>query len=53
MPSGNRAQTRFLHFSPAFEMTGMSKAYIYARMKDGTFPKQIQFGPRSVVWSER
>ena len=33
-------------------MTGMSKTYIYARMKDGTFPKQIQLGSRSVVWLE-
>ena len=33
-------------------MTGMGKTFIYARMKDGTFPKQIQLGSRSVVWLE-
>ena len=34
-------------------MTGMVKTFIDARMKDGTFPKQIQLGGMSVVWSER
>ena len=34
-------------------MTGMGKTFIYARMKDGTFPKQIQLGSRSVVWNEQ
>ena len=33
-------------------MTGMGKTFIYARIKDGTFPKQIQLGSRSVVWLE-
>ena len=36
-----------------FEMTGMGKNFIYARMNGGTFPKQIQLGSRSVVWNER
>ena len=34
-------------------MTGMGKTFIYARMKDGTFPKQIQLGSRSVVWIDQ
>ncbi|RNC87511.1 MAG: AlpA family phage regulatory protein [Synechococcus sp. YX04-3] len=34
-------------------MTGSGKTFIYARMNDGTFPKQIQLGSRSVVWNER
>lgn len=33
-------------------MTGMSKTYIYARIMDGNFPKQIQLGSHSVVWLE-
>ena len=32
-------------------MTGMGKTFIYARMKDGTFPKQIRLGSRSGVWN--
>ena len=34
-------------------MTGMGKTFIYDRMKDGTFPMQIQLGSRSVVWNEQ
>ena len=52
MPSGNRAQPRFLRLAEVLEMTGMGKTFIYARMEDGTFPKQIQLGSRSVVWNE-
>ena len=33
-------------------MTGMSKTYVYARIRDGNFPKQIQLGSHSVVWLE-
>ena len=51
--SGNRAQPRFLRLSEVLEMTGMGKTFIYDRIKDGTFPKQIQLGSRSVVWNEQ
>ena len=53
MPSGNRAQPRFLRLAQVLEMKGMGKTFIYARMKDGTFPKQVQLGSRSVVWNEQ
>ena len=33
---------------------GLSKnTFIYDRMRDGTFPKQIQLGSRTVVWNEQ
>ena len=32
--------------------TGLSKSTIYARIAEGTFPKQIPLGPRLVVWIE-
>jgi len=32
--------------------TGLSKSTIYARIAEGTFPKQIPLGPRLVVWVE-
>jgi prophage regulatory protein len=32
--------------------TGLSKSTIYARIAEGTFPKQIPIGPRLVVWVE-
>ena len=56
MRSGNRAQPRFLRLAEVLEMTGMGKTFIYfiyARMKDGTFPRQIQLGSRTVVWNEQ
>ena len=53
MSLGNRAQPRFLRLAEVLEMTGMGKTFIYVRMKDGTFPKQIQLGSRSVVWNEQ
>ena len=34
-------------------ITRISKTYINTRMKDGTFPKQIQLGSRTVVWNEQ
>jgi len=30
-------------------VTGLSKSTIYAKIADGTFPKQISLGPRIVV----
>ena len=53
MPSSNRAQPRFLRLAEVLEMTGMGKTFIYARMKEGSFPKQIQLGSRLVVWNEQ
>ena len=44
---------RFLRVREVLEMTGMGKTFIYARTKDGTIPKQIQLGSRSVVWNEQ
>lgn len=32
------------------EMVGFKKDYIYRRIKQGTFPKQINFGGRAVRW---
>jgi len=33
-------------------MTGLSKSTIYARIAEGSFPKQVPLGPRLVVWVE-
>ena len=53
MPSGNRSHPRFLRLAEVLEMTGMGKTFIYDRMRDVTFPKQIQLGSRTVVWNEQ
>ena len=44
---------RFLRLPEVLQITGMSKTFIYDRINDGTFPKQIQLGSRTVVWNER
>ena len=33
-------------------MTGRGRSYIYSGMADGTFPKNIRIGKRSVGWIE-
>ena len=43
----------FLRISEVLQMTGMGKTFIYDRMRDGTFPKQIQLGSRTVIWNEQ
>jgi len=42
----------FLRLPEVKEVTGLSKSTIYARIAEGTFPKQIPIGPRLVVWLE-
>ena len=32
--------------------TGMSRSSIYSGIKEGTFPRQINLGPRAVGWVE-
>ena len=44
--------SKFLRLPKVTEVTGLSKSTIYARIAEGTFPKQIPLGPRLVVWVE-
>ena len=44
---------RFLRLPEVLQITGMGKTFIYDRMRDGTFPKQIQLGSCTVVWNEQ
>ena len=34
------------------DRTGLSRSSIYARIAEGTFPKQINLGTRTVGWLE-
>lgn len=45
-------QHKFLRLPEVKATTGLSKSSIYARISEGTFPKQIPLGPRLVVWVE-
>lgn len=45
-------QSRLLRLPEVRTITGLSKSTIYARISEGSFPKQISLGPRLVVWVE-
>ena len=45
-------QHKLLRLPQVKATTGLSKSTIYARISEGTFPKQIPLGPRLVVWVE-
>ena len=46
------SQHKLLRLPQVKSTTGLSKSTIYARIAEGTFPKQIPLGPRLVVWVE-
>jgi prophage regulatory protein len=48
----NNLQHKLLRLPQVKASTGLSKSSIYARIAEGTFPKQIPLGPRLVVWVE-
>jgi len=48
----NNLQLKLLRLPQVKSITGLSKSSIYARISEGTFPKQIPLGPRLVVWVE-
>ena len=48
----NQLQHKLLRLPQVKASTGLSKSSIYARIAEGTFPKQIPLGPRLVVWVE-
>ena len=45
-------QQKLIRLPQVKSTTGLSKSSIYARISEGTFPKQIPLGPRLVVWVE-
>jgi prophage regulatory protein len=45
-------QYKLLRLPEVKATTGLSKSTIYARIAEGTFPKQVALGPRLVVWVE-
>lgn len=41
---------RILRFREVKEMVGLGKTTLYARIKEGSFPKPISLGGRAVGW---
>ena len=44
--------TKFLKLPEVRIRTGKSRSAIYEGVNNGTFPKQVKIGPRSVGWIE-
>ena len=44
------AGKRVLRLPEVLKMTGISRASVYKRLKEGTFPQPIRLGPRTVGW---
>ena len=42
----------FLRINKVCEKTGLSKATIYNRVKEGSFPSPIPLGPQARAWIE-
>mgnify|MGYP000512952527 CR=1 FL=1 len=42
-----------LRLSQVIAITGLSRASIYAKMNDGTFPQSRSLGARAVGWLEK
>ena len=45
-------QTSIIRLPKVKAKTGLSRSTIYAKVRDGTFPKPMQLGARAVGWSE-
>lgn len=43
---------RLLRLPDVIRITGMGRNTVYTRIKEGTFPKQVKIGPKSVAWRQ-
>lgn len=50
--SANTPERRFIRFSKVKEITSLSSSEIYRRIANGSFPRQVHLGPKSVAWLE-
>ncbi len=46
-------QTTILRLPEVKARTGLSRSTIYARISQGSFPKQVSLGARAVGWIDR
>ena len=45
-------QHKFIKLSEVRQRTGLSKTYIYQKIKENAFPKQVPLDTRTVRWVE-
>ena len=43
-------EIRILRLPEVIRLTGLSKATIHRRYRDGTFPRPLRLGPQSIGW---
>jgi prophage regulatory protein len=43
-------QVRFLRLKAVVQRSGLSRATLYRKIADGTFPTQVHLGARAVGW---
>ena len=43
-------ENRILRLREVMRLTGLSKATIHRRYRDGTFPEPVRLGPQSIGW---
>lgn len=48
----SKTKETFLRRPQVEARVGLKRATIYQRIKNGTFPKPINIGPRAVAWLE-
>ncbi len=46
------SEKRFIRFHQVLAITSLSRSELYRRIANGSFPRQIHLGSRSVVWLE-
>ena len=48
----SEAPERILRLNTVLDRTGLSRATLYRKINDGTFPKQIKLSSRCAGWRE-
>ena len=43
-------ETRILRLPEVMRLTGLSKTTIHCRYREGTFPRPLRLGPKSIGW---
>lgn len=48
----DQPQDRFLRINEVLDRTALSRATLYRKIKDGTFPRQVRIAARCAAWRE-
>lgn len=48
----SNTSNRFLRLNAVLDKTGLSRATLYRKIQDGTFPKQVAISARCAAWRQ-